>query len=150
MENAQVTIYTVGFTKKSAEQFFGLLRANGIRRVVDIRLSNSGQLAGFTKHDDLRFFLSEICDAEYVHEPRLAPTKELLTSFRDRKLPWDEYEQVFEGLMVERRVADTIDRSLFAEPAVMLCSEATADECHRRLVAEHLKTAWGDVEIVHL
>jgi uncharacterized protein (DUF488 family) len=145
-----VTIYTIGFTKKSAADFFGILQSNDIRRVVDIRLNNSGQLAGFTKSDDLRYFLAVICGAEYVHEPSLSPTKELLTSRRDGRVSWAEYEQVFGQLMVERGVADTIDRSLFATPAVLLCSEATADHCHRRLVAEYLKAAWGDVEIVHL
>lgn len=150
MASEPLTIYTIGFTKKSAERFFGILKAHGIRRVVDIRLSNSGQLAGFTKSDDLRYFLSEICGADYVHEPRLAPTKDLLTSFRDRQCTWDEYEQVFEGLMTDRRVADEVDRSLFAGPAALLCSEPTADQCHRRLVAEHLQRAWGQVEIVHL
>ncbi|HUG13617.1 MAG TPA: DUF488 domain-containing protein [Thermomicrobiales bacterium] len=143
-------IYTIGFTKKSAAEFFRLLKVNDIRRIVDIRLSNSGQLAGFTKQDDLQFFLSEICDADYVHEPMLAPTKELLSSYRDKQCSWAEYERVFDGLMQERCIDENIDRSLFAQRSALLCSEPTADQCHRRLVAEYLQRAWGNVDIVHL
>jgi uncharacterized protein (DUF488 family) len=145
-----VEIYTIGFTQKSARQFFDILKANGIRRLVDVRLSNSGQLAGFTKATDLAYFLSEICDAEYVHEPRLAPTKELLSDYRNGKRTWAEYEVIFNGLMAERQIASTISPSLFDGPAVMLCSEATADQCHRRLVAEYLQRHWDDVTIRHL
>lgn len=143
-------IYTIGFTQKSARQFFDLLKANGIRRLIDVRLSNSGQLAGFTKAADLAYFLREICDAEYVHEPRLAPTKELLSNYRSGKCTWTEYEEIFNGLMTERQIAANISQSLFEVPAVMLCSEATADQCHRRLVAEYLQRHWGDVTIQHL
>jgi uncharacterized protein (DUF488 family) len=145
-----VEIYTIGFTQKSARQFFDILKANGIKRLVDVRLSNSGQLAGFTKATDLAYFLHEICDAEYVHEPRLAPTKGLLSDYRNGKRTWAEYEVIFNGLMAERQIAATISPSLFDVPAVMLCSEATADQCHRRLVAEYLQRHWDDVTIHHL
>lgn len=143
-------IYTIGFTKKSASEFFGLLKSHDIRRIIDIRLNNAGQLAGFTKQDDLRYFLAEICGADYVHEPLLAPTKELLSSYRDKRCSWEEYEHVFDGLMRERQVDEAIDASLFAERAALLCSEPTADQCHRRLVAEYLREAWGNIDIVHL
>jgi uncharacterized protein (DUF488 family) len=145
-----VEIYTIGFTQKSARQFFDILRANDIRRVVDIRLHNSGQLAGFTKKDDLAYFLREICDADYVHEPRLAPSEQLLKDYRAGRTSWQEYEPIFNGLMRERDVAQAVDRALFDRPAVLLCSEPTAEHCHRRLVAEHLQREWGDVSIVHL
>jgi uncharacterized protein (DUF488 family) len=145
-----VEIYTIGFTQKSAQQFFTILKERGIRRLIDIRLNNSSQLAGFTKASDLAWFLREICDADYQHEPLLAPTKELLSGYRAGKLDWTEYERVFAGLMTERDVANHIDPTLFSEPTVLLCSEPTADQCHRRLVAEHLQRTWGDVEIVHL
>jgi uncharacterized protein (DUF488 family) len=143
-------IYTIGFTQKSAREFFELLRIHKIRRLIDIRLNNAGQLAGFTKSQDLRYFLRELCDAEYLHEPLLAPTKELLNDYRNGRCSWHEYERVFAGLMRDREVATRVSSCLFKVPAVLLCSEATADQCHRRLVAEHLQHAWGDVTIVHL
>jgi uncharacterized protein (DUF488 family) len=145
-----VEIYTIGFTQKSARQFFGLLKDNGIRRLIDIRLSNGGQLAGFTKSTDLAYFLKELCDADYVYEPRLAPTKQLLSGYRNGTYTWDDYEKVFHGLMVDRQIETSIDRKLFAERSVMLCSEATPDQCHRRLVAEYLRDKWGAVTIHHL
>lgn len=147
---APMEIYTIGFTKKSAAEFFGLLRSHEIRNVVDIRLNNSGQLAGFAKQDDLEFFLAELCDATYLHEPLLAPTKELLSSYRDKRCTWLEYEEIFEGLMVERQVSENLDRSLFTTRSALLCSEATAERCHRRLIAEHLQQAWGNIDIIHL
>jgi uncharacterized protein (DUF488 family) len=145
-----VEIYTIGFTQKSARQFFDLLKANGIQRLVDVRLSNSGQLAGFTKATDLAYFLKEICDAEYVHVPRLAPTKELLSNYRNGNCSWAEYEKIFNALMSDRQIERAISPSLFDVPAVMLCSEPTAEQCHRRLVAEYLQRHWDDVTIHHL
>lgn len=143
-------IYTVGFTQKSARQFFDLLKANGIRRLVDVRLSNTGQLAGFTKSADLAYFLDEICDAEYVHQPSLAPTRELLSNYRNGRCTWAEYEEIFDALLAERRIETAISPALFNRPSVMLCSEPTAEQCHRRLVAEYLQRHWDDVTIRHL
>lgn len=143
-------IYTIGFTQKSAEQFFGLLRDNGIQRLLDVRIHNSGQLAGFTKKTDLEYFLRELCGAEYVHESQLAPTQGLLKDYRDKQFDWDEYERIFGGLMRERRVETLFAPEFFATPTVLLCSEATAEHCHRRLIAEYLRDQWGDVEIIHL
>ncbi|HEY7974514.1 MAG TPA: DUF488 domain-containing protein [Ktedonobacterales bacterium] len=143
-------IYTTGFTKKTAEQFFESLRRSGIRRLLDIRLNNSSQLAGFSKRDDLAYFLREICDADYQHEPLLAPTQELLDEYRKQKGSWEAYERRFLALMRERRIEKRIDRSLFAIPTVLLCSEATPEHCHRRLVAEYLRDHWGDLTINHL
>lgn len=143
-------IYTIGFTKKSAREFFELLRSAGIRRLIDVRLNNVSQLAGFTKRDDLAFFLREICDAEYAHEPLLAPTQELLDAYKKRKGDWADYERDFVELMRSRRIEDALDRSLFDPRTVLLCSEPTAENCHRRLVLEYLRDAWGDVQIVHL
>ena len=144
------TLYTIGFTKSSAEHFFGRLRQAGVRRLVDIRLNNTSTLAGFTKKDDLAFFLRAILGAEYVHEPLLAPTPELLKAYQGKQLGWDEYEVQYKTLIQERDVARSLDRSKFEGPTVLLCSEATAEHCHRRLVAEHLSAAWGELEIVHL
>lgn len=143
-------LFTIGFTKKTAEQFFGLLRRHNVRRLVDVRLNNVSQLAGFTKRDDLKFFLKAICDADYVHEPLLAPTQNLLDAFKKNGGDWEDYKETFLNLMAERRIEDHIPRGLFAAPAVLLCSEPTAEHCHRRLVAEYLKDKWGDMTIRHL
>jgi uncharacterized protein (DUF488 family) len=143
-------IYTIGFTQKSAEEFFGTLKRAGIRRLLDIRLNNSSQLAGFAKRDDLRFFLREICGADYEHEPLLAPTEELLTVFKKAKGSWADYERKFLALLAERQVEEYVDRETFDAPTVLLCSEPTPEHCHRRLVAEYLQVKWGNVEIMHL
>ena len=143
-------VYSIGFTKKTAEQFFGTLRREGIRRLLDVRLNNVSQLAGFTKRDDLRYFLREICSADYIHQPLLAPTRELLDDYKKRKGSWLDYERNFLALMSERRIEEKIDRSVFATPTVLLCSELKPDHCHRRLVLEYLAAKWGDITIRHL
>jgi uncharacterized protein (DUF488 family) len=143
-------IYTIGFTKKTAAEFFGILRDNQIRRLVDVRLNNVSQLAGFSKRDDLAYFLREICGADYVHEPLLAPTQDMLDRYKKAKGAWADYEREFLALMNERKIEERIDPSLFAKPAVLLCSEPTAENCHRRLVVEYLKDKWQDVEFTHL
>ena len=143
-------IYSIGFTQKTAEHFFGLLKRAGIRRLLDVRLNNVSQLAGFTKREDLQFFLKEICGADYQHEPLLAPTQEILDDYKKKKGSWSEYETKFLTLMAERRIEEKIDRSQFSIPTVLLCSEPTAEHCHRRLVLEHLRDKWGDLEVTHL
>ena len=143
-------IYTIGFTGKTAAEFFGALRQAGIARLIDVRLNNASQLAGFTKRADLAFFLRELCNADYIHQPLLAPSKELLTAFRKKQISWEEYEPRFRALLAERKAEDAIDRGIFSVPAVLLCSEPTPEHCHRRLVAEYLREKWGDVDIVHL
>lgn len=143
-------VYTVGFAKRSAHDFFEALRAARIRRLLDVRLNNSSQLSGFTKRADLPYFLKELCDAEYTHVPMLAPTQELLDDYKKRRAPWREYEARFIALLEERNVAHKLSRVLFVEPVVLLCSERTAEHCHRRLVAEHLRERWGDLAIAHL
>lgn len=142
-------VYTIGFTKKSASGFFGLLRDSGASRLVDVRLNNVSQLAGFAKRDDLEYFLRELCGMEYVHLPELAPTKEMLAAYRKGDLDWETYERRYLALMDERRIAETTSRETIAD-ACLLCSEDTPEQCHRRLVAEYLQRQWGDVEIVHL
>ena len=143
-------VYTIGFTKRSAADFFGALRQSGVRRLVDVRLNNSSQLAGFTKCGDLPFFLREICAADYRHEPLLAPTQDLLDDYRKRKGSWQEYERRFLQLLADRHVENRLDRFLFSMPTVLLCSETTADRCHRRLVIEYLQRHWGALEVTHL
>ncbi len=143
-------IYTIGFTKRTAESFFEALRTHQIRRVVDVRLNNVSQLAGFTKRDDLRYFLDRLLGVEYRHEPTLTPTPELLGGYRRRAISWADYEAAFRALLEERSVAGRLDPEMFSIRAALLCSERTADRCHRRLVAEYLAGSWGDVKVVHL
>ena len=140
---------TIGFTKKSARRFFDLLRASGARRVVDVRLNNASQLAGFAKKDDLAWFLGEIGGIGYVHLPDLAPTKELLGDYRKGRIDWSTYETRFLDLMRRRRIEETLSREVLDE-GCLLCSEDQPHHCHRRLVAEYLNEHWGVVEIEHL
>ncbi|GGI44322.1 uncharacterized protein (DUF488 family) [Agromyces flavus] len=142
-------LFTIGFTKKSAAQFFGLLRGNGATTLVDTRLNNVSQLAGFTKRDDLQFFASELCDMSYRHELRLAPSDELLAAYKKGRMPWETYAGAYLELIRVRRVEATLRPEEF-DNAVLLCSEPTPDHCHRRLAAEYLAAAWGGVEVVHL
>ena len=142
-------VYTIGFTKKSASVFFGLLKESGAKRVVDVRLNNVSQLAGFAKKGDLEYFLRQICRMDYVHMPDLAPTKEMLDTYRKEHRDWQTYEREFLALMDARRVAKRGIKRIIAN-ACLLCSEDTPDHCHRRLVAEYLRRHWGDVEITHL
>lgn len=122
----------------------------GIQRLLDVRLNNVSQLAGFSKREDLAYFLRELCGAEYLHEPLLAPTQALLDAYRKQKGSWEEYERRFLDLMRERRIEEWLDRRLFDIPTVLLCSEATPERCHRRLVLEYLQERWGDLQITHL
>lgn len=145
-----VDVWTIGFTQKSAGEFFGALRGAGIRRLIDVRLNNTSQLAGFSKRDDLPFFLRELCDAEYIHQPLLAPSPELFDEYKKRNGTWQEYERGFFALMAERAVERQIDPSLFALPTVLLCTEPTADRCHRRLVLEYLQSKSLDLVARHL
>jgi uncharacterized protein (DUF488 family) len=143
-------VFTIGFTQKTAAQFFETLRRVEIRRLLDVRLNNVSQLAGFSKRDDLAYFLREICDAEYIHEPLLAPTQEMLDAYKKRKGSWDEYAQRFLALMTERKIEDRIPGALFKVSTVLLCSEPTPKHCHRRLVLEYLQHHYPEIEIVHL
>lgn len=142
-------MFTIGFTKKSAETFFSKLRASGARRVVDVRLNNVSQLAGFAKRSDLQYFLREICGMDYVHVPALAPTQEMLDGYKKNKGDWSVYEREFLDLLRRRGIERIVSRDVISE-GCLLCSEDTPHRCHRRLVAEYLRERWGDVEIVHL
>ena len=114
-----------------------------------MRLNNVSQLAGFAKSGDLPYFLAELCGASYEHDVRLAPTAGLLESYRKKQITWEEYEAAFLKLMEERGVPAAIDRSAFETKTVLLCSEAKAERCHRRLVGELMAQAWG-ARIEHL
>jgi uncharacterized protein (DUF488 family) len=143
------TIFTIGFTGKSAEQFFEKLRSADVRCLVDIRLNNVSQLAGFTKKRDLEYFLRAVAGIDYRHELQLAPTKDILEAYKKKQIGWDDYERRFFQLMEERRP----DRLLHSEDlghACLLCSEPTPEHCHRRLVIEFLQSHWANVEVQHL
>lgn len=140
---------TIGFTRKSAPEFFGALERGGVRRVVDVRLNNVSQLAGFTKRADLPFFLERVAGIGYIHLPELAPTQEMLDALKKRRGDWADYERAFLALLAERRIEATVAPTL-RDDDCLLCSEATPEECHRRLVAEYLRDHWGAVEIRHL
>ncbi len=142
-------VYTIGFTKKSAARFFGMLQESGAKRLLDVRLNNVSQLSGFAKRDDLAYFLSQICGMEYRHFPELAPTQSMLDAYRKEHHNWSIYEREFLDLMDERRIGEMSLREIFAD-GCLLCSEDKPEHCHRRLVAEYLTRLWDDVEIVHL
>jgi uncharacterized protein (DUF488 family) len=144
-------IYSIGFTQTSAENFFGRLRLSGVQRLLDVRRNTSSQLAGFAKDRDLPYFLRELVGAEYVHEPLLTPTEEILNAYkRQGAMPWTEYEERFLALLRERQVEHRLDPDLFLTPTALLCSEATPELCHRRLALEYLAAHWDEVQIVHL
>lgn len=142
-------VYTIGFTKKTARQFFEALRQSGVKRVVDVRLNNVSQLAGFAKRDDLAYFLRDFCGIEYVHSPDLAPTADMLDEYKKLKGGWGIYENRFLDLMAKRKIEERISKEMVSE-GCLLCSEDKPHHCHRRLVAEYLKRHWGDVDIRHL
>lgn len=145
-----IELFTIGFTSKSAQKFFNLLHSSGARRIVDVRLNNVSQLAGFAKRDDLKFFAQEICGIDYVHVPELAPTKDMLDAYKKHGGNWDEYARQFLQLMEERQIEDSIPLELI-DRGCLLCSEDKPDNCHRLLVAQYLRQKWSrSFEIRHL
>jgi uncharacterized protein (DUF488 family) len=144
-----IKLYTIGFTEKSAEQFFNLLKNNGVKKILDIRISNISQLAGFAKGSDLKYFAKEIGNIDYEHNIDLAPTKEMMTSYRNKEFTWKEYEVKYLNLIKSRKIADKIDFPKLHK-FCLLCSEHTPDRCHRRLLAEYLQKINRDIEIIHL
>ena len=142
-------LFTAGFTKKSAEEFFTLLQKAGVRRIVDVRLNNTSQIAGFAKSRDLQYFLRAIGGIDYIHIPDFAPTQEILDDFTKNQGPWEDYERRFGELMRARDIADRAGEVL-RDGDCLLCSEPTPEHCHRRLVAEHIRKHLADIEVVHL
>jgi uncharacterized protein (DUF488 family) len=145
-----VEIYTIGFTQTTAERFFKRLADVGVERLLDVRLNNSSQLAGFAKAKDLPYFLRELVGATYEHEPLLAPTQELLDEYKKRKGDWSTYEARFLELIEVRQIETALAISDFQSPTALLCSEPTAENCHRRLICEYLGRRWPNVRAVHL
>ncbi len=148
MEN-NIIIFTIGFAKKSARGFFNILQENGVKKIIDIRLNNRSQLAGFTKEGDFEFFLEAIGGIKYEHILELAPDKPLLDDYQKKKINWEEYEKRFNSLLKERQI-EKIVKPDELDGACLLCSEPTADKCHRRLVAEYLQSIWPNIIIKHL
>ncbi len=142
-------ILTIGFTRKSAEEFFTTLRDAKIKRVVDVRLNNTSQLAAFSKRDDLAYFLQRLIGVGYLHLPELAPTQDILDAYKKKRIAWKQYEEAFLALLQERCVHENVSSEAL-DGGCLLCSEDSPAHCHRRLVAEYLQDRWGDVEIVHL
>lgn len=140
--NSGDSIFTIGFTQKSAEAFFGLLKQNGVRRLVDTRLNNTGQLAGFSKRDDLKYFAKSILDVDYVHWEESAPEQAILDAFKKKEMKWDEYAREYESLLQKRRIESRMDLILGAAPC-LLCSEAKPHHCHRRLLADYINRHKG-------
>lgn len=143
-------VYSIGFTHKSAAEFFEVLKAKRIRRLVDVRLSNTSQLAGFAKQADLAYFLKELCGVEYVHEPLLAPSEDLFRAYRRDKGSWEDLAAGYVKLLKARKVETTLRREDFCQRTVLLCSEATPEHCHRRLALEYLRAHWKGLTIHHL
>lgn len=145
----ELELFTIGFTQKSAKEFFTKLKEAGVKRVVDVRLNNNSQLAGFSKKEDLAYFLQEIGDIAYVHVPDLAPTDEMLDAYKKQKGDWAVYERQFLSLMEQREVEKTVSPDLLRS-GCLLCSEHLPHHCHRRLVAEYLNAKWGGIRAKHL
>jgi uncharacterized protein (DUF488 family) len=146
---AKIRLFTIGFAQKNAREFFTKLKEAKVKTVIDIRLNNVSQLAGFTKEQDLPYLLQEIAGIKYIHKPELAPTKDILDAYRKKEIDWTEYERRFRQLLVDRHIEDVIAPQLL-DKACLLCSEPEPDKCHRRLTAEYLHELWENVEIVHL
>ncbi len=142
--------FTIGFTQKGAKRFFTLLRRNEVSRIIDVRLNNVSQLSGFAKRNDLRYFLSELCGADYIHLDELAPTKSILSDYKKKIITWNVYEEKFINLMAKRNIERTIDSSLL-DHGCLLCSEHEPHHCHRRLVVDYLNEHWDtNIKVVHL
>ena len=144
-----IKLYTIGFTKKSAEHFFELLKKNNVKKIVDIRINNTSQLAGFAKGSDLAYFAKSINNIEYVHVPDFAPTKELLSNYQNKKIDWLDYQRIFMNLIEQRKITTKYDIKGF-DRSCFLCSEETPEKCHRRLIVEYFKGKNNDIQIIHL
>ena len=144
-----IKLFTIGFTGKSAEGFFDLLKNADVNKIIDTRINNVSQLSGFAKGADLKFFAKEIGDMSYVHNIDFAPTKELLADYRNKKMNWKEYEDAYLNLLDMRKIIQKVNVEDLHQNC-LLCSEHTPEKCHRRLLAEYLKNVRNDIEITHL
>ncbi|MFA7235889.1 MAG: DUF488 domain-containing protein [Phycisphaeraceae bacterium] len=149
MTTQPIQLFTIGFAGKSAERFFTILAEAKVRRVLDVRLYNSSQLAGYTKRGDLTYFLKTIIGADYSHPSGFAPTKDLLDGYHKGRVSWAEYEQQYHAILEHRRPHLQLKPDMI-DHGCMLCAEPTADQCHRRLAAEYLQRIWPDLIVTHL
>ena len=147
-----LTLYTIGSSGKTAERFFETLKRAGVKRLLDVRLAGESQLAGFAKRvpGGLDYLAGTICGAVYQHLPDLAPTREMMKALQNDEAFWPVYERRFNALLLERGAIEKLERAMFDEPCCLLCSEASAERCHRRLVAEAIQRRWPEIDIVHL
>ena len=144
-------LFTIGSTKKTAEKFFTLLIDNDVRCVLDVRLYNSYQLAGFSKYPDIKYFLKKIANIEYLSDSMFAPSEELLTAYREKRINWDDYTERFTQIMELRGIIDYIENKYGdLNGYCLLCSEDKPDKCHRRLLAEMICEHFGGYELKHL
>ena len=144
-------LYTMGFTQKSAEKFFSLIKQNNIELLIDVRLNNQSQLAGFTKGRDLKFFLEKICNCKYVHEEMFAPTKDILSDYKKKVITWNEYVDKFDVLLNRRPIEKLfLKHTEGYDKVLLLCSEPTPECCHRRLLAEYLANIVSNIKIIHI
>lgn len=149
-KNGSTAVFTIGFTKKTAREFFELLRQERVSTLIDVRLNTTSQLSAFAKQKDLQFFLQELCDAEYVHLPDWAPTKDMLNAYQTKEISWASYADKFLNLMARRRIENDVNPDLIAN-SCLLCSEHQPHQCHRRLVVEYLNENTGlNLEVKHL
>jgi len=144
-----IKLYTIGFTKKTARQFFELLKQNNIKKLIDVRINHASQLAGFAKGADLEYFAEAICGIQYEYIADFAPTKELLSDYQNKKIDWAEYQKTYRSLIETRNVKTTYKTEDF-DYACFLCSEPTADQCHRGILAEYFWEIDPQVQIIHL
>jgi uncharacterized protein (DUF488 family) len=142
-------IYTIGFTEKSAESFFTLLKSNSIKKLIDVRLNNASQLAAFSKKNDLKYFLKELIACDYIYRSDFAPSDDILKDYKSKKINWKEYADKYIKLLDSRNILSTTSKAEIVN-SVLLCSENEPEYCHRRLLAEYFKTKWSDIEIIHL
>lgn len=143
-----MNIFTIGFSQKSAEQFFKLLKENRVKKLIDIRLNNKSQLAGFANAKHLPYFL-KLHNIEYEYRPELAPSKELLNGYKNNTISWEEYTKIYNKLLIDRDILKNISINDL-DNIVLLCSEPTAEQCHRRLMAEYLAQHFENIKIGHL
>lgn len=144
-------IFTIGFTKKTAQQFFELLEINDIKLVLDIRLNNTSQLAAFSKYPDIKYFLKEICDIQYMHDTKFSPSKNTLTKYKKKNISWEQYVEEFDKTMKDRNIIEHIKSNYSKlDQICLLCSEATFENCHRSLVARDFKSCFNFLEVVHI
>lgn len=148
-DEKMVKVFTIGYAGKNARKFFTMLKQTSIRKVIDVRLYNTSQLAGYTKREDIEYFLQTIVGAEYSYLPIMAPTKQLLYDYKKGVIGWQQYETQFKSIIVQRQIEKYITPQEI-DMACLLCSEAKADNCHRRLVAEYLFGLWPNISITHL